>query len=171
MRDFFLMTERIGFSHWQTADRPLAISLWGDPAVTRYIAQDGRFTPDQIDARLREEIERQRTYGVQYYPIFLRSDQTFLGCCGLRPWDGPEDALELGFHLCAPHWGHGYATEAARAIIRYAFDTLGTSLLMAGHHPDNHPSQALLVKLGFCYLRDAYYPPTGRNHPTYQLTR
>ncbi|HBE76468.1 MAG TPA: GNAT family N-acetyltransferase, partial [Firmicutes bacterium] len=66
-------------------------------------------------------------------------------------------------------WGHGYAKEAARAVISFAFDTLEISSLFAGHHPGNDASHRLLIQLGFCYVGDEYYPPTGLNHPSYIL--
>ena len=169
MRDCFLTTARLGFSHWHPDDRPLAHRLWGDPEVTRLIVQGGVMTAAQIDARLADEIARQDTYGIQYFPLFLLAGGQFAGCCGLRPWPGPEEALELGFHLRPAFWRQGYAHEAATAMIGYAFRDLHAPALIAGHHPDNHRSQALLARLGFVHLRDDFYPPTGRYHPTYRL--
>ena len=51
-RSFFLETERIGFSCWQADDLPLARVLWGDPAVSRFICAAGRFSDEEIMARL-----------------------------------------------------------------------------------------------------------------------
>ena len=55
-RDYFLQTERIGFSKWTDADLPLAHQLWGDPDVTRLICASGRFTPQEIADRLVREL-------------------------------------------------------------------------------------------------------------------
>lgn len=65
-RTYFLKTDRIGFSQWQEGDMPLAESLWGDSAVTRYICASGRFTKENIENRLRQEIRNQQRFGVQY---------------------------------------------------------------------------------------------------------
>ena len=69
-RDYFLQTERIGFSKWTDADLPLAHQLWGDPDVTRLICASGRFTPQEIADRLVREIDHDRRFSVQYWPVF-----------------------------------------------------------------------------------------------------
>ena len=66
MRNFFLKTNRMGFSQWEENDGELARQLWGDPEVTRWICASGRFRPDEITARLQKEIENGRKYQVQY---------------------------------------------------------------------------------------------------------
>lgn len=66
MRKFFLETERLVFSHWEEGDLPLARQLWGEAEVTRYICASGVFSPGEIEARLRTEIDNNKKYGVQY---------------------------------------------------------------------------------------------------------
>ena len=120
-------------------------------------------------ARLLREICSERAHGVQYWPIFLLSTAEYIGCCGLKVRSEP-DSYEIGFYLKKPFHGKGYAAEAAREIIRYAFDKLKAESLFAGHHPHNEASRGLLGKLGFAYVRDEYYPPTGLMHPLYRFT-
>ena len=67
MRTCFLQTPHLYFSHWTQADLPLARSLWGDPAVARYICARGVFTEEEIRARLELEIASQQDRGVQYW--------------------------------------------------------------------------------------------------------
>jgi RimJ/RimL family protein N-acetyltransferase len=171
MREFFLRTQRIGFSRWQADDLPLAMALWGDEAVTRFISASGRFTEAQITQRLETETQSQARFGVSYWPLFLLESQEFVGCCGVRPYQPDERVYELGFHLRSPYWGKGLATEAANAVIQYAFNTLNASALFAGHHPENLASAKALMKLGFRYSHDEFYPPTGLNHPSYFLRK
>ena len=68
-------------------------------------------------------------------------------------------------------WGQGYAIEAARGIIKYAFQVLGVEGLFAGHNPKNIASKNLLEKLGFQYTHDEFYKQTGLNHPSYLMTK
>lgn len=144
-----------------------AQSLWGDAEVTRLVG--GPFTAADIEARLAREIAQQASDGVQYWPIFLLADDSFVGCCGLRPSSHGERVYELGFHLRPRFWGRGLAMEAARAVIDHAFDRLAATSLFAGHHPDNASSAHLLEKLGFRYDHHEFYPPTGLDHPSYLL--
>jgi RimJ/RimL family protein N-acetyltransferase len=167
----FLQSSRLVVRHWAEADLPLAEALWGDPAVTRWIG--GPLAAAAVRARLERELATQREFGVQYWPLFLRSGAgqcgSHLGCCGLRPYRPEAGIYELGFHLRPEYWGHGYATEAARVVIAYAFDVLGAASLFAGHHPGNAASGRLLAKLGFRYTHAEFYAPTGLEHPSYTL--
>jgi len=164
---YFLTSTRLGFRHWSFEDLPLAMSLWGDPEVTAWIG--GPFTDTQVTARLDREIATQNSHGVQYWPIFKLEDGQFVGCAGLRPYRLEEQIYELGFHLARSHWGRGLAEESGRAVIRFAFDSLGARALFAGHHPQNLASSRVLTKLGFQCTHEELYPPTGLMHPSYLL--
>jgi len=82
-----------------------------------------------------------------------------IGCVGLGETDG---AVELGYWFAREHWGKGYATEAARAVLRLA-KVLGHRELVAGHFIDNPASGAVLRKAGFV--------PTGRLPLRFSLSR
>jgi RimJ/RimL family protein N-acetyltransferase len=61
---------------------------------------------------------------------------------------------ELGYWLGEPYWNRGYASEAARALLTYAFDSLALDQVVAGHFADNHASGRVLTKLGFRYTKE-----------------
>ncbi len=165
---YFLQSARLQFRKWNRDDSNLAQILWGDGEVTRYIG--GPFSNADIDARLEKEIDNDIKYGFQYWPMFLLKDDSFVGCCGLRPYKNETTVMELGFYVCKMFWGKGYATEAAKCVIKYAFEKYHPIKLFAGHNPNNVNSKSTLAKLGFQYTHDEYYPPTGLNHPSYELT-
>lgn len=165
--NYFLKTARLGFRLWSVEDLPLALALWGDLRVTRLIG--GPFSEQQIQERLAREVASMNVDHVQYWPIFLLADKEFAGCCGLRPYKPAERIYELGFHLRPEHWGRGFATESARAVIAHAFDSLGARGLFAGHHPDNLASRMVLEKLGFNFTHEELYAPTGKLHRCYLL--
>lgn len=82
-----------------------------------------------------------------------------IGCVGLAP-DGEE--VELGYWFAREHWGKGYASEAAQALIGLA-RTLGHRKLVAGHFVDNPASGRVLRKVGF--------RPTGQIRQRFSLAR
>ena len=168
-RAYFLKTKRIGFSQWSENDLPLAQSLWGDPAVTRYICASGSFSQSDIENRLQCELKNEKFFGIQYWPVFELTSGELIGCCGLRPRG--EKQYELGFHLRPQFWGQSIAVEAAKAVIAYAFDVLQAESLFAGHNPHNVNSAKVLKKLGFFCVGDEFYAPTGLNHPSYVLEK
>ncbi|UCD78536.1 MAG: GNAT family N-acetyltransferase [Desulfobacterales bacterium] len=167
---YFLCTERLGFRRWRQSDLDLARGLWGDPRVTELIDARGQLSENQVKERLAQEIATAESYDVQYWPIFLLSNDSHVGCCGLRPYDMSRRIYEIGFHIRSEYWQHGFACEAARAVMEYAFKRQGAAGLFAGHNPKNVTSRYLLEKLGFRYTHDEYYAPTGLDHPSYLMT-
>ena len=160
-------TARLEFRRWTADDFALAESLWGDPAVMRFLG--GPYSREEVEARLEREAANEAAHGIQYWPLFSRETGEFAGCCGLKPFE--PQRLEIGFHLRPQFWGAGVATEASRAVIAYAFDELHAIALYAGHHPENDSSRRLLTKLGFTCLGTHYFARTGLQHPWCELTR
>lgn len=98
------------------------------------------------------------------YPHFLLTlpgdaGQTLIGSCGIGDRDGEA---ELGYWIARSHWGQGYATEAARAVIANAW-MIGHQRLVASHYIDNPASGSVLRHLGF--------RPTGIVRPRYSAGR
>ena len=85
-----------------------------------------------------------QTGGETVFAITL--DGALIGMCGL---DRRQDGVELGYWLGVPFWGRGYATEAARALIDYAFAELGHEVLSSGARVSNPASRRVLEKCGF----------------------
>lgn len=167
----FITTRRLYFLTWQADDLDLAMDLWGDPEVTRFIVAKGQLSEDEVKARLFQEIDSQKIHGIQYWPCFLKSNSNPVGCCGIRPYQPSKRIYEIGFHILRRCWGKGFAMEAARGVMAYAFKELSVAGLFAGHHPDNTASPHVLERLGFEYTHHAYYEPTGLQHPSYILNR
>ncbi len=166
---YFLQSERLGFRCWAEEDFGLARELWGDAEVTRYFG--GPFSDEECLVRLQREMERLKSHGFQYWPIFSLSDGEHVGCCGLRPFGADTAVPELGFHLRPKFWGQGLAIEAARTVIGYAFETIGAKGLVAGHHPENANSKKVMEKLGFQYTHEEFFAGLGMNIPYYSMLR
>ena len=79
--------------------------------------------------------------------LVMLPDDTLIGAVGLGTLDGP--APEIGYWLGAAYWGKGYATEAVRAVIDYAFTELDHEALQAGARVTNPASRRILEKCGF----------------------
>ena len=78
--------------------------------------------------------------------VTLRKSAEVIGACGFGY--SPSGEIELGYWIAEPHWGQGYATEAARAALDIA-KTLGWRRVEASHFLDNPASGRVLEKLGF----------------------
>jgi len=77
-------SQRLIFRRWSDVDPDLASLLWRDPEVMHFLG--GPYSEEQVRKRLHVEIENDRLFGFQYWPIFVRDDGTFAGVCGLKPY-------------------------------------------------------------------------------------
>jgi [ribosomal protein S5]-alanine N-acetyltransferase len=160
-------TARLEFARWTVGDLDLAATMWCDAEVMRFIG--GPYSAEELAARIEREVENDARYGIQYWPLFTRDGREFAGCCGLKPHDPERRTYEIGFQLRPAFWGAGYASEAARAVMAFAFARLEAVALFAGHHPENAKSGALLRKLGFTCIGTHFFARTGLDHPWYEL--
>jgi RimJ/RimL family protein N-acetyltransferase len=81
------------------------------------------------------------------FAIILRRENHLCGGIGLR-LDSANHHAELGYWIGVPYWGHGYATEAARAVVRQGFETLELNRIYAFHFRQNPRSGRVLQKIG-----------------------
>jgi RimJ/RimL family protein N-acetyltransferase len=77
------------------------------------------------------------------------SDGTFIGWCSLTRWNPDYRSAAMGYCFDDAAWGHGYATESARALLQWAFDTLDLNRVQAEADTRNAASARVLEKLGF----------------------
>lgn len=81
------------------------------------------------------------------FALTLRTDGTVTGAIGLHP-SPPNQRAEMGYWIGVTYWGQGYATEAARAVLKYAFETLELNRVYASHFPRNPASGRVMQKAG-----------------------
>jgi [ribosomal protein S5]-alanine N-acetyltransferase len=108
---------------------------WSDPArAGRFIAACQQMAEEGSGARL---------------AVDRVSDGTFIGWCSLTRWNPDYRSSSMGYCLDEAAWSHGYATEAARAVLQWAFDTLDLNRVQAETDTRNGASAHVLEKLGF----------------------
>ncbi|MEU9620797.1 MULTISPECIES: GNAT family N-acetyltransferase [unclassified Streptomyces] len=138
-------TERLSLRPLRPSDVDAFVDLHADPRVNRFV---GAYSRQQAAERL-AVIERQwdeRGHGL--CAVELRSSGELVGRSGLQYWE-QFDEVELGWTFRAEHWGHGYATEAARACLDWGFATLKEDYFTALIRPGNDPSVKVAERLGF----------------------
>ena len=158
-----LHTERLTLRAPRTSDLPVMTTWLSDREVMRYIG-DGEPRPPAGAAHFIATVARCfETRGFGFYAVGLNAAEAarrgvepgaLVGDAGLVPAPtsgrrglrGPD--IELGYRFARAHWGHGYATEVARALVAHARDVLHLDVLVAETHPDNVASQQVLAKAG-----------------------
>src|SRR2546425_3645278 len=91
----FLRTPRLGFRQWSINDLPLALDLWGDPEVSRFLG--GPFSPEAIEEKLTKEIATLGSHQIQYWPIFLLANNHHVGGAGFGPDKPQKTVFQLGY--------------------------------------------------------------------------
>jgi len=125
---FTLQSSRRVLRYWDSPP-------WKERAqAERFIALCGQMEQEGTGARL--AIER-------------AADRGFIGWCNLFKWDPTYRSAKLGYCLDEPAWGHGFATEAAGALLQWAFDTLDLNRVQTEADTRNTASGRVLEKLGF----------------------
>ncbi|MFI6497087.1 GNAT family N-acetyltransferase [Nonomuraea typhae] len=154
-------TERLIMRRWRAADREPFAALNADPEVMAHFPN--LMTREQSDAfadRIEAAFER-RGYGL--WALEVRETGAFIGFTGLIYWDFPAHftpAVEVGWRLARHAWGHGYATEAARAALEFGFTQAGLEEIVSMTAVGNARSRAVMERLGM--TRD---PADDFDHP------
>ncbi|MDC3957319.1 GNAT family N-acetyltransferase [Polyangium jinanense] len=139
--------------------RPLEVSdqgafhrIWGDPRVIWWGAM-----PDAAASarKLDEILERVRNMpaGQGWFAVVEKASGVIIGDVVLAPYITASD-LELGWHFAFDSWGQGYATEASRGLVRYAFERVNAHRLVADIVPGNLLSMRLAARLGMHRIGD-----------------
>ncbi len=142
-----ILTERLKLREITKEDFQAVHEYASDPEAVRYMPfgpNTVEETREFIDRNLRRRREQPRTdYGLG---IILQSEDRLIGACGMH--DVTEIQASIGYILNRRYWGHGYATEAAEALVGYLFDELGVHRVYASCDPENHASVRVLEKVG-----------------------
>lgn len=141
-------TARLRLRRLRPSDAPQMVSLDSDPEVMRYVGSPpGLRSPEETAHRVRQWIDADHG-PLGWWIIEGRGDGVFHGLGLLLSMPGDGD-VEVGYRLARRSWGQGIATEAAAALVDYAFRELGLSRVVAVTYPDNRGSRRVLEKLGF----------------------
>lgn len=147
-------TERLLLRKPRIEDAPALAAAYADSETVRYIGDGSTATLAEVENVIPQWLERWESWGVGFFSVERREDGLVLGRSGFLRWD-PEtwqvggSETELGWLIAREHWGHGYATEAAHALLRWAFDTLDLNRVQAEADTRNVASARVLEKLGF----------------------
>jgi [ribosomal protein S5]-alanine N-acetyltransferase len=146
-------------------------TLHSDPRVTATLTVDGKplSEPSTRDFSTRAP-EHWRVHRFGLFGFRDREHRAFIGYCGIKHTLVEDaDVIELAYALRAEYWRSGYATEMARAVVRFAFVKAHVNELVAFTLIDNVGSRRVMESCGFRYVRDITH--AGLPHVLYRLRR
>ena len=144
-----ITTERLVLREFVAADWPAVLDYQRDPRYLRYYQWTERSADDArefVGMFLAQQQQQPRTRF--QLAVTLRAGGRLIGNCGVRQSEPGTAEAEIGYEIAPDEWGRGYATEAARAMTRFAFRELGVQRLVAWTVADNVASGRVLEKLG-----------------------
>ena len=144
-----LETEHLLFRRLKMDDLDTLFALYSDEEIRRYFPE-GTLSYEET----KEELEwflngHPRHPELGLWATIYKETQEFIGRCGLLPWTIDEkQEVEVAYLLDKKYWGQGLGTEAAKGILRYAFDHLQLSRLVCMVEPENKASARVAQKIG-----------------------
>ncbi len=143
-----LRTARILLRRWKDSDREPFATVNSDECAMRYLPTPlARGQSDRMIENIEAGFER---HGYGLWALELRDSGEFIGFTGLMPVAFRAHftpAVEIGWRLARSAWGHGYATEAARAALEFGFGVAGLEQIVAMTSVENARSRAVMERI------------------------
>jgi RimJ/RimL family protein N-acetyltransferase len=173
------VTQRLSLRSWRDEDLEPFAAMNGDPRVMEFYPKTlDRAESNALASRFREQLDH-RDFGL--WAVEVRNGPPFIGYVGLSIPTFTEHftpCTEIGWRLAYEHWGRGYATEAARRVVRYAFETLQLPEIVSFTTALNLRSQQVMQRIGMCSIHsDSFEHPLLpelhplRRHVLYRVSR
>lgn len=147
-----LVTDRLILRRWQVDDRMPFAQMNADPIVMEHFPSIlSRSESDAFADRIEAGFD---TNGFGLFAVEIVAGDRFIGFVGLAlPSFNAHftPAVEIGWRLNRTHWGYGYATEAARACVEFAFTDIGLDELVSFTVPQNAPSRLVMERIGMTH--------------------
>lgn len=150
-----LETERLWLRPPRGEDFEAMAAFLGDEVATKHLS--GAMPPAAAWRSLATLVGSWELQGFSMFSVIEKDSGEWVGRVG--PWQPYQwPGTEVGWSIRRASWGRGYAPEAARAAIDWAFDALGWDEVIHTIAPDNHNSKAVAAKLGSTFLRMGELP-------------
>ncbi len=162
-----LQTPRLILREWQDSDIPVFVAMNQDPKVMEF------FPELWSEEKSRDCVANFRKHfaenGFGFFAVELKENQEFIGFVGILkvPFESHfTPAIEIGWRLASKHFGKGYATEAAREVLEFAWDELHLKEVVSFTTESNLASRRVMEKIGMVrdVKDDFLHPKLDENH-------
>ena len=165
---FEIRTPRLRVRPWRDDDFESYAAMNADPRVMEFFPSV--LSREESQARFALGHARMAEHGYGLWPVEVIGGAPFIGIVGLTNPDFSAPflpAVEVGWRLAAEHWGRGYATEAARAVLAYGFEHMALSEIVSFTTVANVRSRRVMDKLGMrrSPADDFLHPKIPDGHP------
>lgn len=144
-----LETHRLYLRTWQPADVESYWAINQDTQVIEFLR--GSLTLEEVKQFMATANQHQEKQGYTLWAVELKETHNLIGFIGLNPTDFESHftpAIEVGWRLGSQYWGHGYATEGAKAALAFAFNHLKLDEIVSFTVPMNQRSIRVMERIG-----------------------
>lgn len=160
------LTPRLTLRRWKDEDKEPFANLNADPQVMEFMpkalsSEESHSLVERIESNFKE-------HGFGLFAAELVNSQTFIGFIGLaipRFQASFTPCVEIGWRLAFEHWGNGYATEGARAVLQFAFTELNLKEVVSFTVPANLRSRRVMERIGMKFIEEFEHPSLPEGHP------
>jgi RimJ/RimL family protein N-acetyltransferase len=145
-------TQRLILRQWQPEDLEPFAQMNQDPLVMEFMLS--LLSKEESEKFITRAVAHLEKYGFSWFACTIKETNAFIGFVGLRvPYFEASftPCVEIGWRLASKYWGHGYATEAARAVLDKAFTEWGLKEVVSFTVPNNVRSRRVMEKLGMTH--------------------
>lgn len=164
-----LETKRLTLRWLNFDDAKFILEILNEPSYLKNIGDRGvRNLEDAKQYLINKVFENYKKFGFGYFIVELKDSKIPVGMAGLMKRDWLPD-VDIGFAFLEKHFGKGYATESAKAVMDYARKDLGLKRLTGITLPDNIESQKVLQKLGLKFEKMVKFPEYDKEDKLFSI--
>lgn len=165
---FILETARLRLREFTMNDADVMETVLGDPVAMQYYP--AAFDRRGVEAWIEKNMARYQRDGHSLWAMLLKDTGELIGDCGcaVQEVEGRNE-IEVGYHVRRDLWGNGYATEAARACMEYAFAKIGAERVISMIRPENVQSRRVAEKNGLVCEKIVFWH--GYDHCIYARSK
>lgn len=165
MSEIFIETPRLILRHWQGSDHDPFIKLNKDAVVAEFFPS--AFTAEETLAQIERFTRHIDDHGYGLFAVERKDNGNFIGFTGLsqprfESWFTP--CIEVGWRLSKANWNLGFATEAAKACLKFGFEKLGADKIYSFTAATNLRSEKVMHKIGMAKVGNFDHPSLTDAH-------
>ncbi len=145
---------------WTPDDAGALFDILQEEDILRYFPNPAPPSREKVGNYISRQLANWEQFGYGHWAVVTREDDQVAGWCGLEHL-AELNETEVAYLLSKRVWGRGFATEAARAAVRFGFETAGLEQIIGLVHPENAGSVRVLEKCGFALYRSDHIVGPG----------
>lgn len=165
----YIETERLILRDWKKTDLEPFCQMNADERVMTYFPKT--LTKEDTSTFYETILTEFKEYGFGLYAVEVKETHEFIGFIGFHRATFESEftpCVEIGWRLKADAWGKGYATEGAKACLKYGFEHLGFSDIYSFTAEINTPSSHVMKKIGMKLLKTFNHPRVDEHSSLYK---